>query len=235
LHLMEGNEAIILAGGLGTRLRSVVPELPKCMAPVGSQPFIGHVIDHFKNEGVHRFIFALGYRSESFEDFLSSKLSPSEIVISTEEEPLGTGGAIRKACKLVNSKTALIANGDTLFKVDASKLISFHDKCSADCTLALKPMKKFNRYGVVDLNKDNSVNSFQEKQQYEEGLINGGVYALEVKKFLVENLPAKFSFEKDYLEKFYQSRRIFGLIQDKYFIDIGVPEDYEKAQVELGT
>ena len=231
---MEGNEAIILAGGLGTRLRSVVPELPKCMAPVGNQPFIGHVIDHFQNEGVQRFIFALGYRSESFEDFLSSKLSPSEMVISTEEEPLGTGGAIRKACKLVKGKTVLIANGDTLFKVDTGKLISFHSKCDADCTLALKPMENFNRYGVVELNKDSSVKSFREKRQYEKGLINGGMYVLNAKRFLIEELPVKFSFEKDYLEKYYQSRRIFGLIQDNYFIDIGVPEDYERAQREIG-
>ena len=230
---MEGNEAIILAGGLGTRLRSVVPELPKCMAPVGGQPFIGHVIDHFKNEGIHRFIFALGYKSESFEEFLASKLSPSDFELSTETEPLGTGGAIKKACALVNGKTAIIANGDTLFKIHLNKLIPFHHMCGADCTLALKPMKDFNRYGVVELNKDYSVKSFQEKRQYNEGLINGGLYALHAKKFLAEDLPMKFSFEKDYLEKYYQSRRIFGVIQDEYFIDIGIPEDYERALKEI--
>jgi len=230
---MEGNEAIILAGGLGTRLRSVVPELPKCMAPVGGQPFIGHVIDHLKNEGIQRFIFALGYKSELFEDFLASKLLPTQVEISTETEPLGTGGAIKKACTLVNGKTVIIANGDTLFKVHLNKLVSFHHKCGADCTLALKPMKEFNRYGVVELNNDYSVKSFQEKRQYNEGLINGGLYALQAKEFLTEDLPTKFSFEKDYLEKNYQSRRIFGVIQDEYFIDIGIPEDYEKANREL--
>lgn len=234
MHPMEGNEAIILAGGLGTRLRAVVPELPKCMAPVGGQPFIGHVIDHFKKEGLQRFIFALGYRSELFEDFLASKLSSSQVEISTETEPLGTGGAIKKACALVSGKSAFVANGDTLFKVHLGKLIAFHHSSEADCTLALKPMKDFNRYGVVELNTDHSVKSFKEKREYPQGLINGGLYVVEAKRFLAEDLPEKFSFEKDYLEKYYQSRRIFGMIQDEYFIDIGIPEDYERAERELG-
>ena len=94
-------------------------------------------------------------------------------------------------------------------------------------------MKQFSRYGVVELNKDRSVKSFQEKRQYNEGLINGGLYVLHAKKFLAEDLPIRFSFEKDYLEKYYLSRRIFGVIQDEYFIDIGIPEDYERAEREL--
>ncbi|HYJ37934.1 MAG TPA: sugar phosphate nucleotidyltransferase, partial [Chitinophagaceae bacterium] len=97
------------------------------------------------------------------------------------------------------------------------------------------PMKNFNRYGVVELNKDYSIKSFQEKKQYVEGLINGGVYAIHAQQFQSEALPEKFSFETDYLEKFYRSRRIFGVVQDEYFIDIGIPEDYERAQVELST
>ncbi len=230
---MECKEAIILAGGLGTRLRTAVPDLPKCMAPVNGQPFLAYVIDHLIRQGVQQFILALGYKSESFENFLSSKLSGGNYKLSIESEPLGTGGAIRKACSLAEEKTVIALNGDTLFKVNLRKLISFHHMCGANCTLSLKPMKNFNRYGVVELNKDYSIKSFHEKKEYEEGLINGGVYALHAQKFLGEDLPAKFSFEKDYLEKFYQSRRMFGVVQDEYFIDIGIPEDYERAKREL--
>ena len=94
-------------------------------------------------------------------------------------------------------------------------------------------MKNFDRYGVVELNKDYSVESFREKKFYQEGLINGGIYALNVKKFQGEILPDKFSFEKDYLEASYKERKMYGVVQDEYFIDIGIPEDYERAQIEF--
>jgi D-glycero-alpha-D-manno-heptose 1-phosphate guanylyltransferase len=94
-------------------------------------------------------------------------------------------------------------------------------------------MQNFDRYGVVELKDDLSITSFKEKQFYTSGLINGGVYALNAEKFITENLPEKFSFEKDYLEKFYAERKIYGCVQDEYFIDIGIPEDYERAQKEL--
>jgi len=239
---VTGNEAIILAGGLGTRLRSAVPDLPKCMAPVNGRPFLSYVIDHFQQQGIEKFIFALGYKSEAFENFLASKLSTSNLPgrqagyqLSTEEEPLGTGGAIRKACALAEGKTVIVANGDTLFKINYVKLLSFHHMCAANCTISLKPMRNFNRYGAVELNKDYSIKSFQEKKHYSEGLINGGVYALHAEKFRGEDLPEKFSFEIDYLEKYYSSRRIYGVVQDEYFIDIGIPEDYNRAQAELGS
>src|SRR2546423_4664933 len=230
---MQESECIILAGGLGTRLRSAVPDLPKCMAPVAGKPFLSYVIGHLRQQGIEKFIFALGYKSEAFENFLVSELSTVHYQLSTEPEPLGTGGAIKKACSLIKNKTVLVVNGDTLFKVNCKKLLSFHHMCGADCTLSLKPMKNFDRYGVVELNRDYSIKSFHEKKFYEEGLINGGVYALHVEKFLKEALPEKFSFEKDYLEQYYSKRRMFGVVQDEYFIDIGIPEDYAKAKKEL--
>jgi D-glycero-alpha-D-manno-heptose 1-phosphate guanylyltransferase len=107
--------------------------------------------------------------------------------------------------------------------------------CGADCTLSLKSLNNFSRYGVVELNKDYSIKSFEEKKYYAEGLINGGVYALHAGKFVQENLPEKFSFEKDYLEKYFDKRRMFAVVQNEYFIDIGIPEDYERAEMELGT
>ncbi|GGH71846.1 D-glycero-alpha-D-manno-heptose 1-phosphate guanylyltransferase [Filimonas zeae] len=226
-------EAIILAGGLGTRLRSEVPELPKCMAPVNGRPFLHYVIQWLQAQGITRFVFALGYKHDYFLDFLKATLPESAYVIATEDEPLGTGGAIANACKQVQTHTVLVTNGDTLFKGDIPALDQFHTSKAGACTLLLKPMQQFDRFGVVETATDGRITSFKEKQYYEQGLINAGMFALNVPAFTAENLPAKFSFEKDYLEALYPQRSMYGLAQDAYFIDIGIPEDYRRAQTEL--
>ncbi|MEP6597260.1 MAG: sugar phosphate nucleotidyltransferase, partial [Ginsengibacter sp.] len=209
-------EAIILAGGLGTRLRSVISNLPKCMAPVAGKPFLAYVIKYLQQQKIENFIFSVGYKSETIIDFINTEFSTINYQLSIEEEPLGTGGAIKLACNKTTEKTILIVNGDTLFCIDVNKLFLFQSMCGADCTLSLKPMQNFDRYGVVELNKDYSIKSFNEKKFYERGLINGGMYALHAKKFLKENLPEKFSFEKEYLEKYFDKRRMYGVVQDKY-------------------
>ncbi|MGZ8551338.1 MAG: nucleotidyltransferase family protein, partial [Chitinophagaceae bacterium] len=229
----RGGQAIILAGGLGTRLRSVVSGLPKCMAPVAGRPFLFYVINYLRSQGIDKFIFSLGYKHEIIEDYLDAQFSTLNFQCSIEEEPLGTGGAIQLACRLATEHNVLVANGDTLFKINGKELFSFHIDHEADCTLALKPMQQFDRYGVVELAEKATVKNFKEKQFYESGLINGGMYVLNVKNFLAKSFPAKFSFEKDYLEQYYQQGKIYGLIQDNYFIDIGIPEDYERVQEEL--
>lgn len=226
-------EAIILAGGLGTRLRSAVPDLPKCMAPVNEKPFLTYVINHLLLEGITHFIFSLGYKSEAIIAFLEKDFPSLLFKTSEEEEPLGTGGAVKKALTIAKDKCVLIVNGDTLYKINIELLAGVHSLSGACCTLSLKPMRNFDRYGVVEIDECSVIKSFKEKQFYESGLINGGIYAIHRNKFLEENLPDKFSLEKDYLEKFYKIRRMFGVVQDEYFIDIGIPEDYERAQREL--
>lgn len=230
-HLSK--EAIILAGGLGTRLRGTIPDIPKCMAPINGIPFLSYVIEYLKQEGITRFVFSLGYKHDMIEAWLEAQYSSLDVILAVEKEPLGTGGAIKLACKSAQSGTVVVVNGDTIFKAGIQKMVSFHDMCGAHCTLALKPMKSFDRYGAVFLNKDYSIAEFSEKQYREEGLINGGVYALNRKKFLDEDLPEHFSFEKDYMEALVGKRRFFGYRQDEYFIDIGIPADYQRAQVEL--
>jgi D-glycero-alpha-D-manno-heptose 1-phosphate guanylyltransferase len=237
---MAFNEAIILAGGLGTRLRASVPDLPKCMAPVNGKPFIIYVIEHLEQQGIEKFIFSLGYQSEKLIDCLDkyfatrkSQIPNLKFLYSLEEEPLGTGGAIQWACKKARSENVIVTNGDTLFKVKLDKLFDLHQQKNAETTLALKPMHHFERYGVVELNEHAAISSFKEKQFYEQGLINGGLYALNVSALLQKNLPEKSSFEKDYLEKYFAEGKIFGSKQDEYFIDIGIPEDYNRAQIEL--
>jgi D-glycero-alpha-D-manno-heptose 1-phosphate guanylyltransferase len=226
-------EAIILAGGLGTRLRETVPDLPKCMAPVAGEPFLTYVIRSLLANGVEKFIFSLGYKHEIIESFLEERFTTLNYTCVIEDEPLGTGGAIQLACEQATEENVLIVNGDTLFKINAASILEVHKKQNAECTIALKPMQDFDRYGVVELSKENLVTKFYEKQFYKEGLINGGVYILNVPAFLSKDLGNKFSFEKDYLEAFYSESRIAGTIQDEYFIDIGIPQDFEKAQIEL--
>jgi D-glycero-alpha-D-manno-heptose 1-phosphate guanylyltransferase len=223
-------EAIVLAGGLGTRLRSSVPDLPKCMAPVGGRPFIGYITDYFRRAGIRSFVFALGYKSAAFEDFFREYFPAGGYTVSLEAEPLGTGGAIRQACTMAKEKTVLVLNGDTFFRIGLAALSAFHADKEADCTLCLKPMRDFDRFGVVERDVTQRVVGFREKKAYREGVINGGVYALDREGFLGEDLPAVFSFEKDYLEKMLDKRRIYGLVQDHFFIDMGIPEDYDRVQ-----
>lgn len=230
---MQVQEAIILAGGLGTRLRDAVPGLPKCMAPVNNKPFIYYVVTHLQKQGIRRFIFSLGYRSEAFTNYIAELLPDGNYELVIEKEPLGTGGAIRLACTYVHHPNVVVVNGDSIFKTNIAEQERIHTEKNAHCTLALKPMDNFERYGVVELNADQSIASFKEKQHYAKGLINGGVYLLNAPLFLQEGLPEKFSFETDYLQAFYNTRRIFGVVQDGYFIDIGIPEDYRRAQIEL--
>ncbi|NOT90497.1 nucleotidyltransferase family protein [Ferruginibacter sp.] len=226
-------EAIILAGGLGTRLQTVVNDVPKSMAPINGVPFIGLVINYLQSQGIQHFIFSLGYKSEMLINFIESEYPQLDKQYCIEEEPLGTGGAIMQACKKVNSENVLVLNGDTLFKINLKSLSNLHVQKKADCTIALKEMFNIERYGTVDMNNSNTVIAFTEKRFCQNGLINGGVYALNVKNFLKENLPEVFSFEKDYLERLFSIRAIFGLKYTTHFIDIGIPEDYERAQIEL--
>ncbi|HEX2534929.1 MAG TPA: HAD-IIIA family hydrolase [Chitinophagaceae bacterium] len=231
--LTEVPDALVLAGGLGTRLRSVVADLPKCMAPVAGRPFLAFVIDALRRQGVRRFVFSLGYKHELITAYLEKEFPTLEYSIVVEPEPLGTGGAIRLACSAAKTKDVVVVNGDTLFEVSLAAMMEVHNTRSADATLALKPMRDFDRYGVVELDDTGKIIRFREKQQYKEGLINGGVYLLNRERFLNLSLPEKFSFEKEYLEDTQSGHLLYGVVQDGYFIDIGIPEDFEKAGRDL--
>jgi len=227
------SEAIILAGGLGTRLRSVLPDLPKAMAPVAGKPLLGWIIRRLREQGISRIILSLGFRHDAITAYVAQEFPEDDILPSIEDEPLGTGGAVHRACTLGREGDVLILNGDTFFNLSLTRLWDCHQKNRADCTLGLKPMRDFSRYGVVETAPDGAVTGFREKQPVVAGLINGGVYLLDRKRFLTEDLPMKFSFEKDYLEAYLAKRRFYGLVDEGYFIDIGIPEDYDRAQLEI--
>ncbi len=226
-------EAIILAGGLGTRLKSVVADLPKSLAPVAGKPFLAYLLDYARQQGIEKFIFALGYKTEQIEAFVEGYLPSGSYIFSIEDQPLGTGGAIYKACSRISGMHSIVLNADTFFAAPFYALAEMQYKHHALCTLALKPMTEFDRYGVVNISPEHSVTGFSEKKWQQKGLINGGVYALSVQSFLQKSFPFVFSFEKDYLEKEYGRDKILATVSDNYFIDIGIPEDYQRAQREL--
>ncbi len=226
-------EAIILAGGLGTRLRSVVADVPKCMAPVKHKPFLHYIITYLEKQGIKRFIFSLGYKSEIVIEYTNTHFASLEKEYVIEEEPLGTGGAIKAACKQALAKNVLVFNGDTFFDIDLKQLSDFHTKHQAVCSVALKAMNNFSRYGTVEIDSKNTIAAFNEKQFCNSGLINGGIYALQTNALLAAPLPDKFSFEKYFLEVQTKSGNLFAIGFDNYFIDIGMPGDYERANKEL--
>ena len=220
-------EAIILAGGLGTRLRSVVSEVPKCMAPVDGRPFLQYMLEWLSRYDVSHVVLSVGYLREVIFSYMDSRAWPFEISYAVEEEPLGTGGGIRLALTKCREDRVIVLNGDTFFDVDLDAL-SF----TAPVTLALKPMRNFDRYGAVDWDGE-LVTGFHEKAACAEGLINGGVYALVRSQLDFAFQPKRFSFEKDLLEPLAAGHLVAGQVQDGYFIDIGIPEDYARAQREL--
>lgn len=224
-------EAIILAGGLGTRLRDAVPDLPKCMAPVAGRPFIFFVINYLRSQGIEKFIFSLGFRHERILEYLNDQFVTLNYEYTIEDEPLGTGGAIKLASSKTSEENVLITNGDTLYKIDISKLVAIHYENNAVATLALKPMTDFDRYGIVEVDGKHKITNFLEKQFCKSGNINGGTYLLNIAAFKKIDWPDKFSFEKEFLET--KKFNLSGSIQDEYFIDIGIPEDYNKAQIDF--
>ena len=226
-------EAIILAGGLGTRLKSEVPDLPKCMAPVAGKPFIDYVIKYLIEQGVNGFIFSLGYKHDVVINHLESTWPNIKYEVAIEKNPLGTGGGIRFASKKVKSKSFFVLNGDTYFDVDLLSMFKNHESNNAQITVALKQMVNFDRYGSVLINETNQISAFREKTSVDSGLINGGIYL--IKKSLIEEISVEdpFSCEKEVLEKYIQKNFIYGFVSDGYFIDIGIPEDFKKANADF--
>ncbi|MGI5913794.1 MAG: nucleotidyltransferase family protein [Bacteroidales bacterium] len=221
-------EVIILAGGLGTRLRSAIGEVPKPMAPVDGKPFLHYQLLWLESYGVDKVVLSIGYKAEMITDHFGQKFNGISIEYAIEKEPLGTGGAILYAMRKTGGDRVLIVNGDTWFPVDIGRLVEEHESAAARLTIALKKMTNFSRYGTVEL-EGNRIVGFREKQEMSVGLINGGIYL--TNRSFVENSVnmKKFSFETDILEKRVETGAIAGVVFDVPFIDIGVPGDYMGA------
>ncbi len=214
-------QAIVLAGGLGTRLRSVVQDLPKPMAPINGEPFLAFVLEHLKKQGITEVILSVSYKYELIQEYFKDEFHGMRIRYNIEKELLGTGGAIKDALKLIKNEVYVL-NGDTFFDIDLKKLVLSN---SNKICIALKQIQNFDRYGTVNIDKQGLVTSFEEKVFKKQGLINGGIYLLKKDIFDKFDLEKKFSFE-EFLQENYKSLKIQTQIFDDYFIDIGIPEDY---------
>lgn len=227
------HECIVLAGGLGTRLRSVVADKPKCMAPLGDHPFLYYLLQYLHKQGITHAVLSLGYLSEQVISWCNSTPLPLRVSFTVEPEPLGTGGGILHALPALEGKEAFIVNGDTYFDVDLAAFSQFHHDRQSRLSLALKPMQQFDRYGSIELDATQRISAFHEKQFCTAGLINGGIYLTNTDFLHSLSLPEKFSFEKEVLEPGAAAGHLYGFVSDTYFIDIGIPEDYEAAQKVL--
>jgi D-glycero-alpha-D-manno-heptose 1-phosphate guanylyltransferase len=223
-------EAIILAGGFGTRLKEVMPDGPKSMAPVNGRPFLEYLLDYLERWGLHRVILSVGYQQDKIRQHFGESYKSLELAYAIEEEPLGTGGAILNALPLVKGFSTFIFNGDTYFDVNLQRLDDFRRIKEADMCIAIRFEIDPARYGLLEFDNNNRITRFFEKSDgIEEGYINGGVYVLRKDYLLRFGLPQKFSFEKDFLQKYYLTEEIYGMRCFSYFRDIGVPHDYKKA------
>ena len=229
---MKIKEAIILAGGRGTRLGEITRNKPKPMIDINNKPFLEYVLDYLKDEGISKVILAVGYKHEIIKNYFGNNFKGIKLIYSIEEKPLGTGGALKLAGNFIDDTIFSVLNGDTLFKVSLDKLYSFHILKKAKITVALKIQANCYRYGKVELDKDGQIITFFEKGIKEGGLINGGIYVMNYD--IIENINSDvfLSLEKDILPD-YINKGLFGLAFNNYFIDIGVPLDYYKAIKEL--
>ena len=236
-------EAILLCGGLGTRLRSVVSDRPKPMADIAGKPFLHYLVKMLSESGVKHLIFALGYMGEQIEAYFQSGEDYGlSISYSYEDSPLGTGGAIRNALSNVSGENVLVLNADTYFHTDYESLLREQLKNKAAMTIASRKIEDISRYGAILKDESGRILRWNEKMSSNQvetprpGEINGGIYVMQ--KSLIEKIPeGKQSLENDCIPAWLEDGLYLQAIpSDGYFMDIGIPEDYAqfKEDVESG-
>jgi len=225
-------QAIVLAGGLGSRLRAVVPELPKPMAPVRGRPFLAFILDQLVRAGFEHAMLAVGYRSEAIRSHFGEHYQGLALRYSVENEPLGTGGAIRLAWPLTSAPDVFVVNGDTYLDLDYRAMLDAHMQADTMLSIAVCRVPEAARYGALEL-RNGRVEGFYEKGRSASGWINAGVYILA--RQLERRFPprAVFSFEQDLLVPNVEALRPLAFVTRGLFIDIGIPEDYVRAQTLL--
>lgn len=228
----EVKVALILAGGLGTRLREAVPDLPKPMAPVGGRPFLAHQMDYWIAQGIRRFVLSVGYRREAIINYFGGSYRECAIEYVVEETPLGTGGGLLLAMDMLPKEVpSVVLNGDTFFEVNLSEMLRFHVDRASNWTIALFRTNDSTRYMGVRLGSDGAIASFNTAIR-SSGLANGGVYLIDPLALArSDQRPGQTSsLEKDLMSAVLAGGgRFFGYESAGRFIDIGVPHDYYRA------
>lgn len=232
-------QAIILCGGKGTRLRSVIGEKQKTMTMIDDTPFLVHVINYLKSFGIRKVIFATGYKSHEVRDYFGDTyFFGVEVKYSEEKVALGTGGAIRNALEKIEGDSVIVLNGDTLFNADITKLIDNHKSLDTDMSIACKATRDKKRFGTIKFSDtEGIISEFSEKiSDDEEGYINGGVYIM--KKSLIESIEPNVahSLEKELIPKWIsEGKKIGGVISKEDFIDIGTLESLNEFKEKKNT
>jgi D-glycero-alpha-D-manno-heptose 1-phosphate guanylyltransferase len=223
-------QAIILAGGFGTRLRSVLADVPKPMAPIHDKPFLAYLMDYLVAQGITEFVLSVHYLREHIQNYFQDFYLGVPVRYSVEEKPLGTGGAITKSLlELTDASLPVFAiNGDTFLRMNYQEMFLQHQQSSPLMSMALRKISDCSRYGVA-LTENNIVTEFCEKGGPHSGLINAGVYLLNPALFEGFLVPEEFSFERDFLFPKVAEIKPEAFVVDEYFIDIGIPEDYSRA------
>jgi D-glycero-alpha-D-manno-heptose 1-phosphate guanylyltransferase len=230
---MITKEVIILAGGLGTRLQSVLPGIPKCMAPIHGKPFLAYVLDYLITQEISKVILSVGYRKDQIIDYFGDMYCPLKIEYAIESQQLGTGGAVKLALDQCMQENVFILNGDTYFIPELQSIEKLHFQSKADITIATKHFAKTDRFGLVQTDTEGWITDFRKKDSKSgSGWINGGIYL--IKKQVFENFPeGKFSLENDVFKEACSRFKIKAYQTDADFLDIGIPEDYAKAQIMI--
>jgi len=225
-------EAIILAGGLGTRLRGAIGDLPKPLAPIAGEPFLVWLMRALRRRGVERFVLSTGYGAERIEEVVGPAFEGAEVAYAREQEPLGTGGAARLAMTRAKSDLVWLLNGDTYCEVDMRGAEKRHRDAGASLTMSVRHVEDTSRFGRVEIENDHAIR-FDEKGQAGPGWINAGSYLLD--RNVVDDFPPApaFSLEQDWLMPRCEAVAPLVVPAEGYFIDIGVPESYARAEREL--
>ena len=231
---MATDEAIVLVGGLGTRLRAVVSDVPKPLAPVAGRPFLAWLLDRLAGNGMRHVVLAAGYLAERVVDAVGPEWCGMQVEYSFEAAPLGTGGAVRQACGMLRGDTAHVLNGDTFLRYDMHALEQAVRNAGADLGMALARVDDVARYGAV-VREGCRVDGFKEKGESGAGYINAGCYFLTPDAIRALPPDTSFSFETQVLAPLTVAGRVCGFDATDGFIDIGVPEDYARAQAWFGT
>lgn len=219
-------ECVILAGGLGTRLRSSCPDLPKPMAPIHGTPFLEYLMGYWIKEGITHFILSVGYLHQKIIDHFGPSFNGIPITYVIEKELLGTGGGLLLALSSLKDLLSpfLVLNGDTFFEVPLSPLLAFQKQTHSPCTLSLAAVPDNSRYDGVKKEESGLITSLSSKER----LINGGCYLFLAKA--LSPFSRKCSLEKEILPYLIQKKQCYGLPLDGTFIDIGIPKDYNKSK-----
>ncbi len=228
------DEAIILAGGFGTRLSNISRDIPKPMAPVKGRPFIEYLLDHLFDNNIKHVILSTGYLSHKIEEHFGTSYRDMTISYHIEKEPLGTGGAIFGAMSMATADNVAVLNGDTLFRVELGQMEELHLSRRSDITIALRHTDDASRFGSVTLDDRLRIRLFAEKESGNTAaLVNGGFYIFRRRLTDELDLPERFSAEEELFKPGTRLLDMFGFISEGYFIDIGTPEDYARAEREL--